>query len=85
MNATDKQKLIGNQLLSELNSMFPNIHSCSYSESALVQEGVTESNQIVIILVKTKAQKLKNAEKEKIKKWMKNRFPAKQIEVYFEW
>ena len=84
LNANDKQKLIGNQLLSELTTMFPNIHSCSYSETALFQEGIAESNQIVIILVKTKAQKLTNSEKEKIRKWMKNRFTAKQIEVYFE-
>jgi len=84
LSDNDEQKIIGNQLLAELNALYPNIYSCAYSESTLFQEGANESNQIVIILVKTKAQKLKNTEKEKIRKWMKNRFPAKQIEVYFE-
>ena len=84
LKANNNQKLIGNQLLSELNSLYPNIYSCAYSESVLFQEGMTESNPIAMILVKTKAQKLKTTDKDKIRKWMKNRFSSKQIEVYFD-
>jgi uncharacterized hydrophobic protein (TIGR00271 family) len=84
LNVGKNQKLIGNQLLAELNAMFPNIYSCSYSESMLFQEQIAEPIPIAMILVKTKAQKLKNSEKEKIRKWMKNRFPVKQIEVFFD-
>jgi uncharacterized hydrophobic protein (TIGR00271 family) len=84
LSATKNQKLIGNQLLSELNSLYPNIHSCSYSESVLFQGGNTESSQIAIILVKSNSQKLKNSEKEKVRKWMSNRLPNKKLEVIFD-
>jgi uncharacterized hydrophobic protein (TIGR00271 family) len=84
LNTTNNQKLIGDQLLSELNSLYPNINSCSYSESLLFSEGIPESSQIAIVLVKTKSQKLKNAEKEKIRKWIKTRFNLKQVEVNFD-
>lgn len=78
------QKNIGSQLLSELSSVFPNIRSCSYSESALFHKEKDETQQIAIIVVKTQLQKLNNAEKEKIRKWMKNRFPNKTLEILFD-
>jgi len=84
LNTHINQKLIGNQLLSELNALYANIYSCSYSESVLFTEGMAESRQIGIVLIKTKSPKLKNSEKEKIKKWIKNRFPSKQMELYFD-
>jgi uncharacterized hydrophobic protein (TIGR00271 family) len=70
------QKLIGNQLLAELNALYPNVYSCAYSESLLFQEGVAES--------KVKDRKLKNSEKVKIREWMKNRLSSKPVDVYFE-
>ncbi|HAQ19310.1 MAG TPA: DUF389 domain-containing protein [Prolixibacteraceae bacterium] len=84
LKANNDQKLIGNQLLSELNSLFPNIHSCSYSESLIFRKGSDQSSQIRIIIIKTESQKLRNSEKEKIRKWMENRFASNQMEVYFE-
>jgi len=84
LNASNSEKSIGNQLLSELNSLYPNIHSCSYSESVLFSVGLVSSSQIAIVAIKTGSQKLKNSEKEKIKKWIKIRFPSKQMEVYFD-
>jgi uncharacterized hydrophobic protein (TIGR00271 family) len=84
LNAYNKQKDIGNQLLSELIAFYPDIGSCAYSESTLFQSDQTDSRPIAMILIKTKSQKLKNSEKEKIRKWLKSRLNAKQIEIYFE-
>jgi uncharacterized hydrophobic protein (TIGR00271 family) len=84
LNVSNSEKRTGNQLLSELNSLYPNIHSCSYSESVLFSVGSVSSSQIAIVVIKTGSQKLKNSEKEKIKKWIKIRFPSKQMEVYFD-
>ncbi len=78
------QKLIGNQLLAELNALYPNVYSCAYSESLLFQEGVAESSPIAMVLVKVKDRKLKNSEKVKIREWMKNRLSSKPVDVYFE-
>ena len=78
------QKLIGNQLLAELNALYPNVYSCAYSESLLFQEGVAESSPIDMVLVKVKDRKLKNSEKVKIREWMKNRLSSKPVDVYFE-
>lgn len=84
LSAAQNQKLIGNQLLAELNALYPNIYSCAYSESVLFQKGVSESSPIAMILVKVKGQKLKNSDKVRIKEWMKNRLNVEQIEVSFE-
>ena len=84
LSAAQNQKLIGNQLLAELNTLYPNIYSCAYSESVLFQKDAPESSPIAMILVKVKGQKLKNSEKVKIKGWMKNRLNVDQIEVSFE-
>ncbi|HPR86145.1 MAG TPA: DUF389 domain-containing protein, partial [Prolixibacteraceae bacterium] len=84
LNAAQKQKLIGDQLLAELNALYPNIYSCAYSESILFQNGVKESSDIAMVFVKVKGQKLKNSEKVKIREWMKNRLNVDQIEVSFE-
>ncbi len=84
LTAVQNQKNIGNQLLAELNALYPNINSCAYSESLLFQDGVKESSPIAMVLVKVKGQKLKNSEKVKIREWMKNRLSSKPVDVYFE-
>lgn len=84
LNEETKQKAIGNQLLSELNSLYPNVTSCAYSESILFQRDTTKTSPIAMILIKTKSQKLRTSEKEKIRKWIKNRLNLDQIEVSFE-
>lgn len=80
----NKQKLLGNQLLAELNTLFPNIQSCSYSEAKQFKEKSIESKSIAVVIVKTESQKLKNSEKEKVVKWLKTRLPGIELEVYFD-
>jgi uncharacterized hydrophobic protein (TIGR00271 family) len=84
LKTNNDQKLIGNQLLSELNSLFPNIYSCSYSESYISQKGSDQPSQTKIIILKAESPKLKNSEKEKIKKWIEKRLGPVSHEVYFE-
>lgn len=74
----------GNQLLNELNALFPSIKSCAYSESVLFGKEKTDSAKIGILILKTAPQKLKNAEKDKIRRWVVVRFSGKQTEVYFD-
>jgi uncharacterized hydrophobic protein (TIGR00271 family) len=84
LDTYNNQKLIGNQLLSELNSLYPNIKACSYTESEIFTKGSSESSQVMIVAIKTGAHKLKNPEKDRIIKWMKTRFNSEKIEVYFD-
>lgn len=73
----------GNQLLSELNSLYPQIYSCTYSESILYQKESQDSGKIAIITIKSREKALSNAEKINIEKWLKERNSGMRIEVYF--
>jgi hypothetical protein len=74
----------GKQLLSELNSLFPEVHSCTYSESTLYQKELKETVPIALISITAKRNSLTNAEKAKIEKWLKERNPSIRTEVYFK-
>jgi uncharacterized hydrophobic protein (TIGR00271 family) len=74
----------GKQLLSELNSLFPEIHSCTYSESILYQKELKETIPIALISITARRNSLTLAEKTKIEKWLKERNPSIRIEVHFK-
>lgn len=74
----------GKQLLSELNSLFPEVHSCTYSESTLYQKELKETVPIALISITARRNSLTNAEKAKIEKWLKERNPSIRTEVYFK-
>jgi len=74
----------GKQLLSELTSLFPEIHSCTYSESTLYQKEQKETIPIALISITARRNSLTYAEKTKIEKWLKERNPSIRTEVYFK-
>lgn len=74
----------GDQLLSELSVLFPTIKSCAYAESFLFGKDKTDSTRIDILIIKTDGKNLGKADKEKIRKWIANRYPKKRTEVFFD-
>lgn len=74
----------GKQLLSELTSLFPEIHSCTYSESTLYQKEQKETIPVALISITARRNSLTYAEKTKIEKWLKERNPSIRTEVYFK-
>lgn len=74
----------GKQLLSELTSLFPEIHSCTYSESTLYQKEQKETVPVALISITARKNSLTYAEKTKIEKWLKERNPSIRTEVYFK-
>lgn len=76
--------LIGKQLLAELNALYPEISSCSFSESLFFTENIMETQKIAIIIIKSDEKSLNKKEQEKIIKWLKERNSDSSVEVYFK-
>lgn len=86
-NALNQEEILkqsGDQLLRELSVLFPAIKSCAYSESFLFGKDKTDSTRIGILIIKTDGKNLGKADKEKIRKWIANRYPDKRTEVFFD-
>lgn len=75
--------LIGKQLLAELNTLYPEIHSCTYSESVFHIENSDSIENVAIIIIKSEPKSLAAEEKERIRKWLKERNSKINVEVYF--
>jgi len=87
---TNKQKndsiqeriTVGNNLLMELKSLYPQIISCSYSTAYRYSvDSIPRKNDIVIFSYK---QQLGSAEQKKIQSWLEERLNSDNIKTYFE-
>jgi uncharacterized hydrophobic protein (TIGR00271 family) len=74
---------IGQQLLIEINSIYPQISSCSYSESLTFNDGTSDTTKVAIIVMGL-ATAIKNSDKEKINLWLKSRLNTEAIKTYFD-
>ncbi len=83
LKSLQERPLIGKQLLAELNSLYPVINSCTYSESVFYKENSDTTQNIAIIIIKSESGKLKTKEQDRIRSWLKERNSALFVEVYF--
>ncbi len=84
LNQDATLKQFGNQLFAELNAIYPAIRSCAYSESLLFGNDKSDSKTIGILIIKSEGKNIGQTDKGKIRKWIANRFPEKQTEVFFD-
>jgi uncharacterized hydrophobic protein (TIGR00271 family) len=84
LNQDATLKQLGNQLFAELNAIYPAVHSCAYNESLLFGNDKSDSKTIGILIIKSEGKNIGQADKGKIRKWIANRFPEKQTEVFFD-
>ncbi len=75
---------IGQQILSEIRTIHPQIIKCAYSDTYIYTDttGVAEKAEIVIFT--TKGESITTAEKEKINEWLKIRLKTANIKTYFD-
>lgn len=73
----------GDVILKEIKPLFPQIISCSYSETFIYSDSV-KSAKLPVVIMFSKKTVLKEQEKEKIKEWLKSRLQNKDVRTLFE-
>jgi uncharacterized hydrophobic protein (TIGR00271 family) len=76
--------LLGQQILSEINPLFPQIKTCSFSETILFADKSAKPEKIILVVFTASRYSLKSRDKEKITNWLKARIKTLNIKVYFE-
>jgi uncharacterized hydrophobic protein (TIGR00271 family) len=76
--------LLGQQILSEINPLYPQIKTCSFSETILFADKSTKPEKIILVVFTASRYTLKNRDKENITNWLKARIKTLNIKVYFE-
>lgn len=74
---------MGEQLLLELSQLFPEIESCSFSDTYFYT-GKKTSEKIYLVVLTSKKNSISAAEKTSIESWLKARLKSKAIKLYIE-
>jgi uncharacterized hydrophobic protein (TIGR00271 family) len=74
----------GKQILSEINQLFPEIESCSYSDTYQFTNERMLQEKITLVVLTLKKNTLSKPEKERIEKWLKARLNSDSVKVYFD-
>ncbi len=74
---------IGRKLLVEIQQVYPQLNTCSYSETIVYADSV-KSNRIPVVIFGTKKRQISNIEKQKITSWVKIRLSNNETKVIFE-
>lgn len=75
--------IIGKQLLSEIKTLFPEIKSCSYSETVAFQDS-TKTDNVKIVVMETTQKGLTTDSKKRINEWLKKRLETEKVKTFFE-
>jgi len=84
VDSIENQSHIGKQLLSELIPLYPQIESCSYTESYIYTEKDSLLRDRIGVFMITSKRILPKNDQEKIKNWLMKRLNEKEIKVYFD-
>lgn len=82
LDSLQNRTVMGKQLLSEIQALFPDIESCHYSEGIEFSSKNVNPDTISIIGFSSKAH-LSKQEEDKLQKWLQNRLNSKKIRTYF--
>ncbi|MBI2430057.1 MAG: DUF389 domain-containing protein [Ignavibacteriales bacterium] len=77
------QIALGKQLLAEVRAMYPQIQTCTYSESIVFSQS-GEQERIAIVVFTGKGRRLYNADRLKINRWLAERVNVRRIKTYYE-
>lgn len=78
----DSLNTVGNQLLKEINSLYPELKSCAFAvtKNYSVQDSITP----VTLLSFTSTRKFNDSENQKLKNWLSSRLNTKNIKILIE-
>ena len=74
---------IGKQILSEVQAIFPEIKSCSYSETVSFQDSI-KRDKVKIVVMETNKKGLSADARKRINDWLKKRLETEKVKTFFE-
>lgn len=83
IDSLNQIRFIGKHLFEEIKNLYPQINSCSYSETYIFDAKTQNPELIGIVVISSKGGFYKR-DKVKIDNWLKKRLNSDKIEVYYE-
>jgi uncharacterized hydrophobic protein (TIGR00271 family) len=80
IDSLQNRTLIGKQLLTEVQSFYPQIRSLTFSETTAYQQGDSTNISLVVL---TSSSAFKNSDKQRIQSWIKSRIAADSVKTIF--
>jgi uncharacterized hydrophobic protein (TIGR00271 family) len=84
LDSIDNRSYLGRVIFDEIKNLYPQIISCSYSQSFIFDDARSSPEKVEIVVFKTESPYLKNSEKKKIENWLKTKLSSDRIKVYYE-
>lgn len=83
IDSLNARAYVGQQLLTEIKTIYPQITSCSYSESLEFTTASNDTSKVSIIVLRTTAD-IRKQDKEKIDQWLKSRLKKEAIRTFYD-
>jgi uncharacterized hydrophobic protein (TIGR00271 family) len=77
------RQAMGETLLSEISTLFPQINGCAFADAKLYHDTLREPLRSPVVFIST-SEAITNAEKAKIKAWLKKRLNSRTVRVFYE-
>ncbi len=75
---------MGQTILKELKTIFPQFTSCTYAESLEFNDKITTPTKKIIVILALKDNRLTNLDKNRVRSWLKTRLNNDDINVIYE-
>ncbi len=83
LDSIEQQRLFGKIILSEIQTLYPQINGCAFSESYIFNDTTKSAKKHAIIILEQRNQKITEPEKRKIENWLKARIRQENLIVYY--
>lgn len=83
LDSIEKQRLFGKIILSEIQTLYPQINGCAFAESYIFNDTTKSAKKHAIIILEQRNQKITEPEKRKIENWLKARIRQENLNVYY--
>jgi uncharacterized hydrophobic protein (TIGR00271 family) len=82
LEESKKKATLGNELLEEIKTIYPQIYACYFTEIVSKKDTTTFFSPVVIMMQKGE-QKLSDEQKDKVTKWTKSRLKSQEVQIVF--
>src|SRR5690606_3055965 len=83
INSLETRNDIGNELLSEIKTIYPQTDLCIYSEANMFTDTTTVETKLNLIVFHSYKGVYTDEQKAQIRKWVRKRLKTEAIKVYF--
>ncbi len=75
--------LLGKQILAEIKPLYPSIYSCSYSETFIFSDSISDQKEMEIVIFSILKNSLKDEDKQNINSWLKVKLQSDSVITHF--